>query len=69
MQDYYERFCNRRDNPTLNLIEVELRRLMFQGYMLDKDQPGSFSMNPSSYGVTNLLIKGNTLKSNQIAVG
>lgn len=26
LQDYYERFCNRKDNPTLNLIEVDTKK-------------------------------------------
>ena len=26
MKDYYERFCDRKDNPTFNMIEVELKR-------------------------------------------
>lgn len=27
--DYYERFCNRLDNPTLNMIEVEMKREIY----------------------------------------
>lgn len=27
LMDYFERFCNRRDNPTMNVIEVEVRRV------------------------------------------
>ena len=29
LKDYYERFCDRRDNPTFNLIEVELKREIY----------------------------------------
>jgi hypothetical protein len=26
LKDYYERFCARKDNPTFNMIEVDLKR-------------------------------------------
>jgi len=33
LQDYYERFCNRRDNPTMNLIEVDAKKDLHQALM------------------------------------
>ena len=29
LKDYYERFCNRLDNPTFNMLEVEIKRTLY----------------------------------------
>jgi len=26
LKEYYEKFCDRKDNPTFNMLEVELKR-------------------------------------------
>ncbi|CDW77050.1 UNKNOWN [Stylonychia lemnae] len=55
LKDYYERFCDRKDNPTFNMLEVELKREINE--FIEQIPPQTTSINNGSQQIIKYVQK------------